>query len=141
MGTSALIIPTATLVLVTFLVSLALVIYRFYLVRKGIIRPGYFKLNKGGEPPQRHEALEHHYSNLFEVPTLFYAIVAIAIATQHIDSTLVTLAWLFVAFRIVHTLVHITYNHVLHRLTAFFAAYAMVGLMWLNVVSDIISTT
>ena len=138
MDAAALIIPTAVLVCLTYAVSLTLVFYRFYLVRSGAVHPGYFKLNKGGKPPKRHEALEHNYSNLFEVPALFYAVVAIAIATQHIDETLVMLAWVFVVLRIAHTLVHIIYNHILHRLAVFFAAYVAVGIMWFRVVNDIL---
>jgi len=141
MNTATLIIPAATLVGLTYIVSLSLVFYRFYLVRTGGVHPGYFKLNKGGKPPKRHDALEQHYSNLFEVPVLFYTIVAIAIATQHIDETLVTLAWVFVGFRIAHTLVHVSYNNILHRLTVFFSAYVTVGIMWLRVVNDIINAT
>lgn len=140
MNTAALIIPTAVLVSLTYIVSLCLVFYRFYLVRTGAVHPGYFKLNKGGKPPKRHEALEHNYSNLFEVPVLFYTIVAIAIATQHINETLVTLAWVFVGLRIAHTLVHIAYNNILHRLAIFFAAYVAVGVMWVRVVSDVLGT-
>jgi len=136
-----LIIPTTVLVLLTFLVSISLVIYRFYLVRNSLVHPGYFKFNKGGKPPKRHEALEHNYSNLFEVPILFYTIVAIAIATHHIDPTLITLAWLFVGFRIAHTLVHVLYNNVMHRLSVFFAAYVTVGIMWFRVVSDIFNAS
>jgi len=138
MDTADLIIPTAVLVSLTFAVSISLVIYRFYLVRKGLVHPGYFKLNKGGKPPKQHQALEHNYSNLFEVPTLFYAVVAIAIATQHIDQLLVVLAWTFVGLRVAHTLIHVFYNNVIHRLVAFFSAYVVVGVMWFRVVSDII---
>lgn len=141
MNTAALIIPTAILVGLTYVISITLVAYRFYLVRTGAVHPGYFKLNKGGKPPKQHEALEHNYSNLFEVPTFFYAIVAIAMATQHIDETLVTLAWVFVGLRIMHTLIHVTYNSVLHRLAAFFAAYIAVGIMWVRVVTDILNAT
>ena len=140
MDIAALILPTAALVILTFAVSISLVIYRFYIVRKGLVHPGYFKLHKGGKPPKRHDALEHNYSNLFEVPTLYYAIVAIAIATQNIDSTLIILAWVFVGFRFAHTLVHVIYNNIIHRLLVFFSAYVVVGIMWFRVVSDIMST-
>ena len=141
MDTAALIVPTATLVCLTLAVSISLVIYRFCLVRRGLVHSGYFKLNKGGKPPKRHQALEHNYSNLFEVPILFYTIVAIAIATQHIDQFLVLLAWLFVGFRFAHTLIHVIYNNIIHRLFVFFAAYVTVGIMWFRVVSDILLTT
>jgi len=139
MDTVALIYPTALLVTLTFIVSIALVSYRFYLVRTQQVHPGYFKLNRGGKPPKRHEALLDNYNNLFQVPILYYAVVAFAIVTQNIDETLVTLAWAFVGLRIVHTLIHVIYNNILHRLAVFFAAYVAVGMMWIQLVSAIIS--
>lgn len=137
MDIAALMYPTATLVVLTFAVGIALVSYRFQLVRSGQINPGYFKLNRGGKPPARHEALHDNYNNLFQVPILYYSVIAIAIASQHIDATLVTLAWVFVGLRIVHTLVHVMYNNVLHRLSVFFAGVIIVGVMWSRLVSDI----
>lgn len=137
MDTIALIYPTAVLVVLTFIVGITLVVYRFSLVRSGQINPGYFKLNRGGRPPARHEALEHNYSNLFEVPALYYAAVAIAIATHNIDTTLVTLAWAFVGLRIAHTLVHVLYNNVMHRLGVFITSVIIVGVIWTRLVSDI----
>ena len=40
-------------------------------------------------------------------------------ATKRVDQAYVWLAWAFVAARIAHSLVHIGYNNVLHRLTVF----------------------
>jgi hypothetical protein len=139
MDNVALMYPTVVVILLTFIVGFTLLAYRFSLVRNGQLKPGYFKLNRGGKPPARHEALEHNFSNLFEVPMLYYAAVAIAIATQHIDATLVTLAWLFVGLRIAHTLVHVLYNNVMHRLCVFFAGVITVGVIWVKLVSDIAS--
>lgn len=137
MNTIALMYPTAVLVMLTFAVGISLVIYRFSLVRGGQLNPGYFKLNRGGKPPVRHEALEHNYSNLFEVPILYYSAVALAIATHNIDATLITMAWVFVGLRIVHTLVHVLYNNVIHRLIVFFTGVVTVGAIWVKLVSDI----
>jgi len=139
MDTAALIYPTVVLILLTFMVSIALVSYRFYLVRTAQVHPGYFKLNRGGKPPKRHDALHDNYNNLFQVPILYYTAVALAIATQHINETLVIAAWAFVCLRIIHTLVHVMYNNVLHRLAVFFLAYVAVGVMWIHLVSGIIS--
>ena len=137
MDIAALMYPTAVLVVQTFIIGVSLLGYRFYLVSSGQINPGYFKLNRGGRPPARHEALHDNYTNQFQVPVLYYAVVAIAIATQYIDATFITLAWTFVGLRIAHTLVHVLYNNVFHRLSVFFAGVIIVGVMWSRLVSDI----
>jgi len=139
MDIAALVYPTIVLITLTFIVSIALVSYRFYLVRTAQVHPGYFKLNKGGKPPKRHDALHDNYNNLFQVPILYYSAVVLAISTQHINETLVIAAWAFVCLRIIHTLVHVIYNNILHRLTVFFLAYVAVGVMWIRLVNDIIN--
>src|SRR6202142_2617658 len=41
--------------------------------------------------------------NLFELPTIFYALVLCLYATNHVDVTYVWTAWLFVGFRILYS--------------------------------------
>ena len=53
--------------------------------------------------------------NLFEIPVLFYALVLFLFATKQVDSLYVGAAWLFVAFRVAHSIVHCTFNYVLLR--------------------------
>lgn len=131
MEVADLLYPTAVLVLLTVTVAFSLMFYRFYLVSSQQLSPAYFRFNRGGKPPARHDALADNYSNLFEFTTLYYAVVAIAIATQQVTATLVGLAWAYVGFRIVHSLVHISYNHVLHRLAAFLGSVIVVIAMWI----------
>ena len=50
--------------------------------------------------------------NLLELPTVFYAIVLYLFATHQVDAMYLNLAWGFVAFRIVHSLVHCTFNFI-----------------------------
>ena len=50
--------------------------------------------------------------NLFELPTIFYALVLCLYATNHVDVTYVRVAWLFVGFRVLHSAVHCTFNYV-----------------------------
>jgi len=45
-----------------------------------------------------------------------------------------TLAWLYVASRIAHSLVHLTYNNVIHRLAAFSASNLVLLLLWVRLV-------
>jgi hypothetical protein len=50
--------------------------------------------------------------NLFELPTVFYALVLFLYVTNHVDATYVLAAWLFVGFRVLHSAVHCTFNFV-----------------------------
>jgi hypothetical protein len=50
--------------------------------------------------------------NLFELPTLFYAVVLYLYATHQADTAYVVAAWVFFAFRILHSAVHCTFNFV-----------------------------
>jgi len=53
--------------------------------------------------------------NLFEIPVLFYALVLFLYATRQVDALYLGAAWLFVAFRVAHSIVHCTFNLVLLR--------------------------
>jgi hypothetical protein len=72
-----------------------------------------------------------NFRNLFEVPVLFYALVAIAIGTDHTPDWLAVGAWLFVALRVIHSLIHCTYNNVMHRLAAFLASFGLLVALWI----------
>lgn len=71
-----------------------------------------------------------NFRNLFEVPVLFYALVATALGAGHVPIWLVLGAWGFVVLRVAHSVIHCTYNKVLHRLTAFLASFVLVVVLW-----------
>lgn len=50
--------------------------------------------------------------NLFELPTVFYAIVLYLFVVQQVDETYVMLAWAFFLFRALHSVVHCTFNFI-----------------------------
>ena len=53
--------------------------------------------------------------NLFEVPVLFYALALYLFVTNQVDAVYVGAAWVFVAFRALHSAVHCTINIVMLR--------------------------
>ena len=53
--------------------------------------------------------------NLFEIPVLFYALVLYLFVTGQVDSLYVSTAWVFVTFRVLHSVVHSTFNRVALR--------------------------
>jgi hypothetical protein len=71
-----------------------------------------------------------NFRNLFEVPVLFYALVATALATSVTPDWLVAGAWLFVALRVAHSFIHCTYNKVMHRFPVFALGLLVVVSLW-----------
>ena len=64
--------------------------------------------------------------NLFEIPVIFYALVLYLFATKQVDAVYVGAAWVFVAFRVLHSAVHCTFNLVILRFYLYlFAALAV----------------
>ena len=57
--------------------------------------------------------------NLFEIPVLFYALALYLFVTGQVDGLYVGAAWIFVAFRALHSAVHCTFNRVLLRFSLY----------------------
>jgi hypothetical protein len=75
-------------------------------------------------------AAADNFRNLFEIPVLFYAICcAVAVAGAESEAQ-VALAWVFVLLRGIHTLIHVTYNRVMHRFTVYVLSTLVVFAMW-----------
>ena len=64
--------------------------------------------------------------NLFEIPVLFYALVLYLFVTRQVDPAYVDAAWVFVAFRVLHSFVHCTFNLVILRFYLYLIATAAV---------------
>jgi hypothetical protein len=62
-------------------------------------------------PPQVSNPSDN-LKNLFELPTVFYAIVLYVYVTNQVDATYVGAAWGFFLFRAMHSAVHCTFNFI-----------------------------
>lgn len=112
--------PCMVLILWTFLIMLRMFICRVQGVRKGEINVRYFKTYNTGDnlPPLAVQA-SRNYSNLLEMPPLFFVICAFALITQSVDHLMLNLAWIYVGLRILHSIVHVTINKIVPRMTLF----------------------
>lgn len=61
-----------------------------------------------------------------------------AYSLQFESTLLVMLAWAYVAARVVHTMIHLTYNRVYHRLTAFLTSQAVLIVMWVLIFMEVV---
>jgi hypothetical protein len=80
--------------------------------------------------PPRVSNPSDNLKNLFELPTVFYAIVLYLYTTSQVDSTYIMAAWGFVLFRAMHSVVHCTFNYIPLR----FILYVIsAGALWFMV--------
>lgn len=73
-----------------------------------------------------------NFKNLFELPTLFMPLPIILIQLEMVDSIFVIMAWIFVITRALHTIVHCSYNKVMHRFWAYTISSMVLWIMWLR---------
>lgn len=78
------------------------------------------------------------FHNQFEMPTLFYAVVAFAMLANGVDDFMLVLAWAYAILRLVHAFIHTTYNHVPHRFFAYLASNAVLLLMWVKLALHVV---
>ena len=72
----------------------------------------------------------NNYVSQFELPVLFYAVLAFALATEVVDSVLIGLAWAFVGARLAHSFVHTGSNRIPTRFKIFVAGLVFLVGMW-----------
>jgi hypothetical protein len=86
-----------------------------------------------GEPnwPARAAQIGNCFSNQFEIPVLFYILIAIALPLRRADLVIVLLSWVFVVTRFVHAGIFVTSNDLRQRGPAWFAGVLVLFAMWL----------
>lgn len=109
--------PFFATVCLTFLVWVYMYIRRISFIKSRKIRPK--ELTVPGalaqiSPPNVSNPSDN-LKNLFEIPVLFYALVLYLFITKQVDAVYVNAAWIFVAFRVLHSIVHCTFNLVMLR--------------------------
>jgi hypothetical protein len=86
-----------------------------------------------GQPnwPARATQIGNCFSNQFELPLLFYILIAIALPLRHADLVIVMLSWVFVVCRFAHAGIFVTSNDLKARSLAWFAGVLVLFAMWL----------
>jgi hypothetical protein len=128
----ALIQPVVALVGLTALVWCLMVVWRNLAVIRGNVPVRYFRTYASDAPAEWVERPTRAYMNLLELPLLFYVACALMLVTGKFDGAQVALAWVFVLTRYVHAFIHIGFNYVPLRFTAFFAGSVTLGVLWVR---------
>ena len=122
--------PMAALAALTFIVLLVMPFVRVVAVRSGKARVSDFKLGESERVPESVRIINRNYMNLLELPVLFYVAALIAFSDDRVNGLTLGLAWVFVALRYVHSLVHLSVNIVLLRLALFASAAVALLSFW-----------
>jgi hypothetical protein len=86
-----------------------------------------------GQPnwPTRATQIGNCFKNQFELPLLFYALIALALPLRHADLFIVLMSWVFVVTRFAHAGIFVTSNDLNRRSLAWFAGVLVLFAMWI----------
>jgi hypothetical protein len=112
-------VPMGAMALLTFVVLGLIPARRFRAAFAGRVKPEDFKFGESPAVPGDVSIPNRNYMNLLELPMLFYVAGLMYFVAGRVDQTALAVAWAYVATRAAHSAIHLTYNNVIHRLTAF----------------------
>jgi hypothetical protein len=123
--------PMGALALLTFLVLGFIPARRFRAAFAGEVQRDDFKFGESQAVPGHVSIPNRNYMNLLELPLLFYVAGLMYFVAGKVDQPVLIVAWTYVAMRAIHSAIHLTYNHVLHRLTFFALSNFVLMAFWL----------
>ena len=131
MTTDPIWLPCAALVLVTALVWVKLYADRLAEMQSKRINPQSLSTARAAAGKLENTQAADNFRNLFELPVLFY-VLCIAMALNGGSTPgFVNAAWGFVGLRALHSVIHISYNRVMHRFLVHVASTLLLFGMWI----------
>jgi len=132
--------PLFALATWTFLVLLLIPFVRVRSVRRREIGPNDFKYGESPAVPSSVSIPNRNYMNLLELPMLFYVVCVVLYITAGSSRLAVYIAWFYVLLRVVHSLIHLSYNGVIHRLSTFALSNAALISLWVIAAAHVVSS-
>ncbi|MDP3738719.1 MAG: MAPEG family protein [Hyphomonadaceae bacterium] len=123
--------PMGALVALTFLVLCNVPLRRFRAVGSKTVTRDDFKFGESARVPGDVAIPNRNLMNLLELPILFYVLCLALFVSDRVTELQLWLAWIYVALRATHSLVHLTFNHVVVRLLLFGLSNFVLMAMWI----------
>jgi hypothetical protein len=124
--------PMGALAALTFAVLLMIPFRRFQAGFAGKVTRQDFVYGESANVPGVTSLPNRNYMNLLEAPMLFYVICLMHYVTNRVGVAALVMAWIYVALRVLHSGIHLTYNKVDHRLTAFATSNLVLLALWVE---------
>lgn len=125
-------LPLCALVLLTFLVLGLIPFRRFRAASRGQVTPEDFRYGESANVPHEVSLPNRNMMNLLEMPALFYVGTIVVFLIGQVDKAFLWLSWAYVALRVVHSFIHVTYNKTMHRLVPFALSNLVLVAFWLR---------
>lgn len=122
--------PVIVLVGLTALIGILLYVRRISEIRRARIDPQALATRDKASAILKNVSAADNFRNLFEVPVLFYAVCIALAITGEVTPLQLTLAWAYVVLRALHSLIHVTYNRVVHRFAVYTLSTICLFVMW-----------
>lgn len=129
--------PLFVMVLLSIVVGLRMLQLRFRAVLQDGLPAAYFEYNRGGKAPAYMMRAEQHYINLYETPVLFYMVVMLIYVLNMTSVLTLSLAWAYVASRLLHAYVHMGQNRLVNRRRIFLGSIVLITLLWVDVLVNL----
>lgn len=130
MSIQSVLLPVFVQVALTIALGILMGSRRFAAVRAGQVQVADISMGQRAWPASPQQAA-NAFQNQFELPILFYALVAFALATAKADLLFVVLSWVFVLTRLGHAYVYATANDLMTRFRLFMVGAATLLVMWI----------
>ncbi|MGA9854091.1 MAG: MAPEG family protein [Gammaproteobacteria bacterium] len=137
MRSESIFIPMMALVAWTFIIMLYMAYKRWSAGFAGRLKRGEFKVGESTDVPVDVRLAGRNFTNLFEMPLLLYVLSLALYVTHNVTQAILVLVWIFVALRVVHSLIHVTYNKIMHRFPIYAASSIVLLAMWVMFALDL----
>lgn len=122
--------PMGAMALLTFIVLGFIPATRFRAVSARQVTADDFKLGESPRVPPHVAVTNRNFMNLLELPMLFYVAGLMYYVAGRVDETALALAWAYVGLRAIHSAIHLSYNNVIHRLSAYAVSNLVLAAFW-----------
>ena len=130
MSIQAILLPLFVQVALTFALLFWMAFARIGVIKRKEAKMADIALGPPNWPPKVPQ-LGNSYHSQFQIPLLFYVLVALAILTKSADLLFVVMSWAFVLTRLLHAYIHTGSNTVRHRFNAFAVGAMILLAMWI----------
>lgn len=123
--------PLLALILLTVIIAVYMLFTRYKAMKQLKIHP-----QKGQDTtylktllPSEITRISNNYNHLFEQPVLFYVLCLTLFSLNAVDLQILICAWIYVALRILHSIIQVTKDIVLVRFFFFLMSWLPIGFM------------
>jgi hypothetical protein len=137
MRPEAVLVPMSVLAIWTGFMVFMVGFSRIRAVRSGRVRRGAFRLGESPDVPADVTVWNRNLMNLLETPLLFYVVSIAFYVTHAVHPGVVRFAWIFVALRLAHSIIHVTSNKIIARLLVYATSNFILLAMWIRFLSHL----